>query len=489
MTEPKRWSLVAMEPKWRAFAAMGTSYIVIVFGTTLSFIVLSPIAEDFDVGLGAVGWTVIIEALIVSALVLPLGALADALGRRRVMLTGMVIFAAGAALSAVAPTFVLLLGARTVMAIGNALVQAIGTGILVAAFPPEERGLAIGSQTTAVAVGAAIGPLLGGFGLAVMSWNALFLILAAAAALSVVLIAAAIPADEATGQTERPSFDYAGSALAAIGITLVVVVLNNPFGLSWLSLVTLVLVALTVVVFVIFVRWELRHDNPMLELRLFAIDAFRRSALVRIIGFSGSSAATLLLPVYVLSVREASEAAVGLVLFGFAVGMAVGAQLSGRVYDRVGPRPSSLAGLILQIGLCLFLAVAGTEIGLLPLGLINAALGLGVAMWNVPNNSNILGATPPESFGVGGAFTNLTRTMGNVISQALTAGIVVAVMAGQGFDIPLGDVADTAGAVPSFVDGWTVAFYTAAAITAVALLVALRLRAPAPRDDAVRAPT
>ena len=169
--------------------------------------------------------------------------------------------------------------------------------------------------------------------------------------------------------------------------------------------------------------------------------------------------------------------------------MATGAQFSGRAYDATGPRSISLVGLAIQIVLCIALAAVGPRMGLVQLGLINAGLGLAVAMWNVPNNSNILGATPPESFGVGGAFTNLTRTMGNVISQALTAGIVVAVMAGQGFDIPLGDVADTAGAVPSFVDGWTVAFYTAAAITAVALLVALRLRAPAPRDDAVRAPT
>ena len=100
-----------------------------------------------------------------------MGRLADIVGWRRVHVTGLVLFGAGAVLTALAPSFPLLIVARIVMAAGNAMGQSVGTAMVVAVFPPRERGMAIGSQTTAVAIGGASGPIVGGLTLQVLPWR------------------------------------------------------------------------------------------------------------------------------------------------------------------------------------------------------------------------------------------------------------------------------------------------------------------------------
>lgn len=460
-------------PKWRAFAAIALSFVTLVFAMSMSFLVLPSIADEFDVTLRAVGWVVIIDALIVSALLLPMGALGDALGRKRVLLAGMIVFAIGSVLVGVAPTFGLLLAARAVTAIGNALVQSIATGLLVASFPPEERGLAIGAQSTAVAIGSATGPLIVGLVLDAVGWRTLFVVMAVPATLSALCIMKLIDADVAA--TRNAPFDRVGAALGAALITVLVVTINDPLDLGWLSPLIIGGVGASVLLGAGFVRWELAQPHPMLELRLFAIPVFRWAALIRVIAFVAATITSLLFPIYLLSTRGLSSGAAGLLLTCVAIGMGVASQVSGRLYDRVGPRLPTVIGLLIQVAvhIAFTLANEATSVGLL--AVIALANGTAMGLWNVPNNGAMLGATPPKDYGVGGAFTNVTRTVGNVIGQALAAAVVAAVMASKGFDIPLGDVDETPGAGAAFLDGWRVAFLIGAAITGSMLVAAARL--------------
>ena len=175
-------------PKWRAFSAIAITFITIVFSTAFTFLALPEIADEFDVTLSTVGWVVIIESLLIAALLLPLGGLADLLGDKRVLSIGVAIFGAGTLLTGISPTFVTLILARVVMAIGNALTQSVATGMVVSIFPDEERGLAMGAQTAAVAVGSASAPLLGGLGLEFLPWRTSFLLLAIPTAISFLAI-------------------------------------------------------------------------------------------------------------------------------------------------------------------------------------------------------------------------------------------------------------------------------------------------------------
>ena len=111
--------------KWRAFTAIAIAFVTNVASMSMVFVALSAIADDFGVTLGAVAWVMIIQALVLSAMILPMGRLADIIGRRRVHLTGLVLFGGGALLVAFAPTFGMLIAARAVMAVGNAMGQSV----------------------------------------------------------------------------------------------------------------------------------------------------------------------------------------------------------------------------------------------------------------------------------------------------------------------------------------------------------------------------
>ncbi|MDA0597379.1 MAG: MFS transporter, partial [Chloroflexi bacterium] len=141
------------------------------------FIALSQIAGTFGVTLRSASWIVIVQGLTISAFMLPMGRFGDIIGRKKVHLIGLVFFAGGSVFTALAPSFGLLILARVVAAIGNSMGQSVGTAMVLSVFSARERGKAIGAQTTSVAIGGAIGPVIAGLWLQFFSWETLFLVL------------------------------------------------------------------------------------------------------------------------------------------------------------------------------------------------------------------------------------------------------------------------------------------------------------------------
>ncbi len=245
--------------KWVAYAAVGSFFVTAVLALTMVFVALPAMADDFGVTLKAASWIVIAPSLTISALLLPFGRLADLIGRRRVHLAGLVLFAIGAALTALATSFTFLIVARVIMSIGGALAESVGTGILVQVFPGHERGKAIGSQTSAVAVGAAAGPLAAGVALQFLSWRALFWFLVALTAVSFVLAAAVLDEDRITPvERARQPFDLAGAALSLALVVSFVLTVNNPLGVAWASWPMAGAVVTVLTDLSAFVWWELR---------------------------------------------------------------------------------------------------------------------------------------------------------------------------------------------------------------------------------------
>ena len=130
---------------------------------------------------------------------------------------------------------------------------------------------------------------------------------------------------------------------------------------------------------------------------------------------------------------------------------------------------------MLQIAIAFVLGYQGETMSAATLAPVVFVAGLSVGLWNVPNNSAMMGAAPPDGLAVVGAFTNVTRTMGTVLGQAVVTAVVVGVMAGQGFDVPLSEIAETEGAGQAFIDGWKVAYLVTVGFTVVALVAGLRL--------------
>lgn len=464
--------------KWKAFGAVGLFFVTAVLAFAMVFLALPSIAEEFGVSLASASWVVIVHALTISALLLPMGRLADLIGRRRIHLLGLTVFGIGALLVALSPTFGTLIAARVVMAVGDAMAQSVGTGILVSAFPPHERGKAIGLQTTSVAVGAAAAPIFTGLILEVLPWRALFALLLIPVALSLIAGVVFLDEERLSGATPRvrTPFDPVGAVLSVAAVVLLVVVINNPFGIVWVSLPTLVMGVVSMALFAAFVRWELATEAPMLELRFFTNSVFALGVAARFVGFMASTTIYILLPVFLVSFRQMSEAKAGLVLFLNSVGLGVAAQVAGRLSDRFGTRPFMLVGYAAMAATSLGFAAMGGGSALWLIALISLLNGLAVGAWNVPNNATIIGSVSSASYGVVGAFTNLTRNVGNVFGQAVVAAVVTGVMLSRGFDVPLDEIGAVAGSGAAFVDGWRAAFTVSAVFSVIGLGLAVVIR-------------
>ncbi|MCP5029821.1 MAG: MFS transporter [Actinomycetia bacterium] len=461
--------------KWRAFIALGISMVTAVMTMSMVFVALAAIADDFEVTLRAVSWVVIVEALIISALMLPMGRLADMVGRKRVHMAGLAVFGTGAALTALAPTFGFLIAARAVMATGNAMTQSVGTAMVVAAFPPEERGKAIGAQTTAVSIGGASGPIVAGLVLQVLPWEVLFMGVLIPVAVALVAAHRFLDERQVGGGVDNDgaAFDWGGALFSGTAVVVLVLTINNPLRVDWISPLIIGGLVTVAALLVQFVGWELSRENPMLQLRLFRSRVFSLAVVTRLFGFMAITATRFLLPVHLLSLRGLAEGATGSLLFLISLGMGISASSSGRLSDRFGPRRFTVVGMTLVLATTSALMLTTRDTPLVLLAVTVFISGVAHGLWNVPNNSTILGAAPASSLGVVGAFTNLTRNLGNVFGQAIAAALVVGVMASQGFDIPLSAIAETAGAGAAFEDGWRAAYRVVTAAAAIALGLAV----------------
>ena len=440
----------------------------------MTFVVLGAIADDFDISLSTVSWVVIVQSLVISALMMPMGRFGDIIGRKRIHLLGLIFFASGATLTAFAPTFGILIISRIITSIGNAMGQSVGTAIVVSAFPTTERGKAIGSQTTAVAIGGASGPIFGGFVLQFLPWEALFIILLIPVAIAFFAALFFLKSDSQmqTLDSVRSPFDGVGAFVSAAAIILLVVAINNPFGFGWISSEMMIALGLFLLLTIIFIIWELRIKVPMFQLRMFSSGNFSLAVLTRLLGFGGATAVRFIVPVFLISLLQLNEAVAGAILLLTSLGMAVGAQISGRMSDKFGPRPFAILGFTLAFITTFAMVFVGRDTSLVLLGCILLFNGLSMGLWNVTNNAVIIGSVSDSELGVIGAFTNLTRNLGNVTGQALSASVVAGVMLSSGFDVPLNEIGDDMAAGDSFLAGTRVAYLLVSGITFVSLVLA-----------------
>ena len=442
---------------------------------SMVFVGLSEIADHFDVTLRSVSWVVIAQGLTISALMMPMGRLADIIGRRKVHLIGLVLFGGGAVFTALAPTFGLLITARVVTAIGNSMGQSVGTAMVISVFPARERGKAIGSQTTAVALGGASGPIIAGLMLQWLPWQAMFWALTIP--IGIAFVAGYFILDEnrvsPNRPQQRPSFDWLGAILSGATVIIAVILINNPFGVPVLSPLILGGTVTAVMLFTVFVWWEIKTDSPMLELRLFRNLIFTMAVATRFLGFLGTTAVRFLMPIYLISLRSLEEAAAGGVLFLTSLGMGIAAQSSGRLGDKFGARPFAIFGFVKLVVTAVAFMTFTSDTEMWKVMVVMLVNGLAMGLWNVPNNSIIMGAVPRGSLGVVGALTNLTRNVGNVTGQAIGSATIVGVMVSEGFDIPLSEIGSDQAAGRSFMNGWRLAYVFVTAFSLLGLLLSI----------------
>lgn len=382
-------------------------------------------AVDLETSQTTVLWIINIYTLALSALLLPLGAIGDRLGRRPMLIAGLGIFGVASVVAGLAPTAEVMLAARVAGGIGAAIIMPVTLAVITSTFPEDQRGKAIGVWTGVAGGGGILGMFLSALLVDIADWRWLF-------TLPIVLVVSALAMTLASvpNSRERPvhAFDTIGALVSIVAVSGLVFVLQEGPERGWTAPATLTSLAVGLIATVGFVLWELRrHDASLLDVRLFRERGLAGGSITLLAVFGVQSGIFVVLFPFFQAVLDWSALLSAAALMPMAAAMMVTSGLAPRLASQITPGPTMTTGIALTgIGLALMAMTVSVDRGYLSIlpGIIVMGIGMGLAM--VPSTEAITRSLPPEKQGVASALNDVTREFGTALGIAMLGAILTA---------------------------------------------------------------
>jgi EmrB/QacA subfamily drug resistance transporter len=407
--------------KWWTLGAMCFALFMIMLDNTVVNVALPSIQRDLGASLSALEWTINGYTLSFAVLLATGGRLGDIFGRRRMFLFGVVIFTLSSATAGLAANPTDLVISRVVQGVGAALMMPATLSIVTDAFPPEERGKAMGTWAGVSALALAVGPVLGGFLTEHVSWRAIFYlnIPVAIGAVGAALFAVRESRDTTVGR----EVDYLGVVALTAGLTALILALVEGNAWGWGSPEIVALLVGAGVGLVAFVAIELRVKVPMVEFRFFSDRNFLGAVVVALIVSFAMLGVFFFLALYMQNILGYSALEAGVRFLPSTLMIVVIAPLAGRMADRIGPRWLIAGGLVV-VAASLYsfsgIAVDSSYGELLPGFML---LGIGIALTMSPMTSAAMNAVPVEKAGIASGVLSMFRMVGGSLGVAVTGAI------------------------------------------------------------------
>jgi EmrB/QacA subfamily drug resistance transporter len=402
--------------KWFVMAAVAMGIFMSTIDGSVVNVALPTLTRELSATFTAVQWVVLAYLLAISTLLLSVGRLADMIGKKPLYTSGFILFTIASMLCGLAPSPYWLIGFRVLQAIGAAMLMALGMAITTEAFPSSERGKALGITGAIVSIGIVLGPTLGGFIIDNFSWRWIFYVNLPIGIAGTWLAWRYVPHIKPKGEQR---FDFWGAVTLFISLLSLLIALSLGQTLGFADRRVLLLLANFALFLLLFIIIELRFDQPMIDLRLFRSDQFSVGLITGFLTFVAIAATIMLLPFYLENVLDYTPQQVGLLLAVVPISLGIVAPLSGSLSDRLGTRPITVAGLaVLLLGyysltkLTADTSVAGFLLRFLP-------IGVGMGIFQSPNNSAIMGAAPTHRLGIVSGLLAFTRVLGQTTGIAL----------------------------------------------------------------------
>ncbi|MGX1696186.1 MFS transporter [Microbacterium keratanolyticum] len=424
---------------WMALAVLAAGLGMIVLDGTIVGVALPAMIEDLGLTLTDAQWVNSLYAVLLAALLLSTGKLADTWGRKRLFLAGLLVFMLGSVLAAMASDAGLLIGARAVQAVGAALIMPSTLSTVNAVFRGRYRAAAFGVWGAVISGAAAIGPLAGGALTQWAGWHWIFLVNVPLGL--IVLVAALFTVPETRAVKKLPGADVDGALLSAIGFgALVFAVIEGPdlgwwapsgdlqiFGWKWptdapVSAVP-VAFAIAAVALTLFVIWERHRErvqrSALLDLNLFVLPTFSWGNLTAAMVAVGEFAIIFVLPLFLINALGLDVMGAGLVLAAMAIGAFLSGAAARHLAARLGAPGTVLLGLGLEVvgAVVMALLLTSTSPGwLIAVPLVVYGLGLGLASAQL--TGTVLRDVPVDSSGQASATQSTVRQIGSALGTA-----------------------------------------------------------------------
>lgn len=414
--------------RWLVLVVLCVSLLLVALDATVLHVAVPAVTADLRPTGVELLWIVDAYPLVCASLLILFGTLGDRVGRRRVLLIGYAIFGAASALAAFAATPQMLIGARALLGIGGAMIMPATLSILRAVFPDRrERAVAIGAWTAVAAVGAAVGPVLGGFLVEHFWWGSVFLINIPLLAVILPLGRVALP--ESRGSAEGP-WDVLGALLAAVGVLGVVFgVKRLGAGEGVLSGATVGPLCVGAALLVVFVRRQRRLAHPLIDVRMFARKTFATSVGCIVLAMLALVGLELIAVQYLQLVLGLSPLETGLRLLPLTFA-AIAAGATGSLTLRgLGPRAMVSWGFVLTAAAVLLLVLMGQHDRpvLLTAGFVLLGVGLQSTLFGA--YESMLSECPADEAGGAAAIGETSYQLGAGLGIALLGSVMNAAYA------------------------------------------------------------
>ncbi len=411
-----------IDPRWLPLGVTTIGAFMSLLDSTIVNIALPDILRDFNANLDN-GQLVLTVYLLALALVIPLsGFLGERVGMKKLYIVTLALFTAGSALCGFAWNLPSLILFRAMQGLGGGMLQPLGQAIVFTLITPRERGYFMGLLGLPSLLAPILGPTIGGYLVEYSSWRMIFLI---NLPIGIINIALAWRLLKETPIREDARLDRLGLVLSAIAFPCVLIALSQGESVGWTSALILGPLAVGVVALGLFIRTEVRKPQPLLKVRLFANPMFSLAMLIIFVTQFALFGVQYLLPIFLQTAHSMSPAETGLVLLpsGFVSFIAMNA--GGRLYNRLGPKPLSIAGMIVLLATTLLLSRISETTSPAVIAALASARGVGIGLCVIPVNTMAYNTVAQADMPRATAMVNvLFRIFGSVATAILTAVIV-----------------------------------------------------------------
>jgi EmrB/QacA subfamily drug resistance transporter len=413
--------LQGLDYKWQVVMVLAMGTFMVVLDTTIVNIALPRIITIFGSSVDQ-AQLILTGYMLALATIMPATAfLGGRVGTKRLYLVTVAFFTIGSALCGLAWSVPSLVVARVIQGLGGGMIQPLGMAVLFRVTPPEQRGAVLGVYTLPVMVGPVLGPTLGGYLVEYVDWRWVFF-LNLPVGILVVLLGLLLLRE--TPISRGIPFDRLGFVLAAVFSGAALLALADAEREGWTDPGIVLKFLLAAVALPLFIWWQLRARHPLLNLRLFAIPAFALGAVVNFVASAALFGALFLLPVFLQNLRGMGAMETGLLLLPQAVASGISVPLSGRLYDRLGPRPLILTGLPILALATWWLARLDITTPDSTIRLILLLRGASMGMVMMPAITAWMAAAPPSQMPAASALSNVMRQLFGAFATAIFASVL-----------------------------------------------------------------
>ncbi len=411
--------------RWWTLAAMCFALFMLMLDNTVVNVALPSIQRDLNASLASLEWTVNAYTLTLAVLLVTGGRLGDIFGRRRMFLFGVVVFGLSSLAIGFAPSDGFLVAFRAVQGVGAAFMMPATLSIITQAFPPEQRGTAIGTWAGVSALALAIGPVVGGFLTEYVSWRAIFFINPPIAVVAVAMTLFATR--ESRDETVDKTVDYAGIATITIGLTALVLALVEANSWGWGSVRVICLLVAAASALTAFVLIERRVKAPMVNITFFKSRTFLGANLVAFLISFAMFAQFFFLTLYLQNILHYSPLQTGIRFLPSTIVIIIMGPLAGRLTDKVGSRPLMTLGLVVVASALAIQSrlTVHSGYGLLLPGFVLMGLGMGLVM--SPMSTAAMNAVDRTKSGAASGLLAMIRMVGSTFGVAVMGALVATI--------------------------------------------------------------